>query len=32
MNNKIAEMKNKLKGINTRITDTEECISDLETK
>ena len=30
MNNKITEMKNILEGINSRITEAEEQISDLE--
>ena len=30
MNNTITEMKNTLEGINRRITETEEQISDLE--
>ena len=30
MNNKITEMKNTLQGINSRITEAEERISDLE--
>ena len=30
MNNTITEMKNTLEGINSRITETEEQISDLE--
>ena len=30
MNNIITEMKNTLKGINSRITEAEERISDLE--
>ena len=30
MNNKITEMKNTLEGINSRITEVEERISDLE--
>ena len=30
MNNKITEMKNTLEGINSRITEAEEWISDLE--
>ena len=30
MNNTITEMKNKLEGINSRITEAEEWISDLE--
>ena len=30
MNNTIAEMKNTLEGINSRITEAEERISDLE--
>ena len=32
MNNKITEMKNTLEGINSRITEAEERISDLENK
>ena len=32
MNNKINEIKNSLEGINSRETDTEERISDLEDK
>ena len=32
MNNKITEMKNTLEGINSRITEAEEWISDLEDK
>ena len=32
MNNKINEIKNSLEGINSRITETEERISDLEDK
>ena len=32
MNNKINEIKNSLEGINSRETDTEEWISDLEDK
>ena len=32
MNNTINEIKNSLQGINSRITDTEEWISDLEDK
>ena len=32
MNNKINEIKNSLEGINTRITEAEERISDLEDK
>ena len=30
MNNRITEMKNTLEGINSRITEAEEWISDLE--
>ena len=30
MNNKITEMKNTLEGINSRITEAKERISDLE--
>ena len=30
MNNTITEMKNTLEGINSRITEAEKCISDLE--
>ena len=30
MNNTITEMKNKLEGIHSRITEAEEWISDLE--
>ena len=30
MNNRITEMKNTLEGINSRITEAEERISDLE--
>ena len=30
MNNSIAEIKNTLEEMNSRPTDTEECISDLE--
>ena len=30
MNNTITEMKNTLEGINTRITEAEECIRELE--
>ena len=32
MNNKINEMKNSLEGINSRITEAEEWISDLDDK
>ena len=32
MNNTINEIKNSLKGINSRITEVEECISDLKDK
>ena len=32
MNNKITEVKNTLEGINSRITEAEERISDLEDK
>ena len=32
MNNTITEMKTTLEGINSRITETEEQISDLEDK
>ena len=32
MNNKINEIKNSLEGINSRITEAEEWISDLEDK
>ena len=32
MNNKINEIKNSLEGINSRITEAEEQISDLEDK
>ena len=32
MNNKIIEIKNSLEGINSRITEAEERISDLEDK
>ena len=32
MNNKINEMKNSLEGMNSRITEAEERISDLEDK
>ena len=32
MNNVITEIKNTLEGINTRITETEEQISELEDK
>ena len=32
MNNPINEMKNSLEGINSRITEAEEWISDLEDK
>ena len=32
MNNTITEMKNTLEGINSRITEAEEGISDLEEK
>ena len=32
MNNTITEIKNSLEGINSRITETEERISDLEDK
>ena len=32
MNNTINEIKNSLEGINSRITEAEECISDLEDK
>ena len=32
MNNKITEMKTKLEGINSRITEEEERISDLENR
>ena len=32
MNNTITEMKNTLEGINSRITEAEEQISDLEDK
>ena len=32
MNNTINEIKNSLEGINTRITEAEECINDLEDK
>ena len=32
MNNKINEIKNSLEGINSRITEAEERISDLEDK
>ena len=32
MNNTINEIKNSLKGINSRITEAEEQISDLEDK
>ena len=30
LKNILTEMKNKLEGINSRLGDTEECISDLE--
>ena len=30
MNNTITKMKNTLEGINSRITEAEECISELE--
>ena len=32
MNNTIIEMKNTLEGLNSRITEAEERISDLETE
>ena len=32
MNNKVNEIKNSLEGINSRITEAEEWISDLEDK
>ena len=32
MNNTISEIKNSLEGINSRITEAEEWISDLEDK
>ena len=32
MNNTINEIKNSLEGINSRIAEAEECISDLEDK
>ena len=32
MNNTLTEIKNTLEGINSRKTDAEECISELEDK